>query len=143
MWLLASLFVAVFTLSACGDDDESIFDSYLIGKWHSYKAVVSAQNKSVELDVTKTGKYSQFYYEAVFKSGNKVDMSYYKVDENKASRWQTESGNYSVKDNIVTIYDEEDAIDFFYDSNNKSMYMRVADEVEDIGYTTVFLYFKK
>jgi hypothetical protein len=141
--MIALLFSALSFNACSSDDDEVSIDSYLKGKWHSYKAVVSAQNQSVDLEVTKTGQYSQFYYEAVFKDGNKVDMSYYKVDDNTASRWETETGSYSVNGDVITVYDEEGAIDFFFNPKEKNMYMRVAGEVENIGYTTVFLYFRK
>lgn len=141
--MIALLFSALSFNACSSDDDEVSIDSYLKGKWHSYKAVVSAQNQSVDLEVTKTGQYSQFYYEAVFKDGNKVDMSYYKVDDNTASRWETETGSYSVNGDVITVYDEKGAIDFFFNPKEKNMYMRVAGEVENIGYTTVFLYFRK
>ena len=91
------VFAMLFTVSCGSDDDDDIsIDNYLIGKWHTFKAVVSAQNQSVDLDITKTGTYSQFYFEAVFNTNNKVDMSYYKVDANNASRWETETENYSL-----------------------------------------------
>ena len=141
--MIALLFTALSFNACSSDDGEVSIDSYLKGKWHTYKAVVSAQNQSVDLDITKTGQYSQFYYEAVFKDGNKVDMSYYKVDDNTASRWETETDSYSIKGDIVTIYDEKDAIDLFFSPKEKNMYMRVAGEVENVGYTTVFLYFRK
>lgn len=144
--MIRNLFFLVSTMIfivSCGGDDEVDLDNYLTGKWHSYKAVVSAQNKSIDVNVSKTGKNSQFYYEVVFKSDNKVELSYYEVDDNMASRWKTDTGSYSVNGDVVTVYDENASIDFMYNSKDKTMYMRAAGEVEDVGYTTVFLYFKK
>lgn len=141
--MMMLLLLVALSFNACGDDEEEIsIDTYLRGKWHTYKAVISAQNQSVDIDVSKTGQYSQLYREVVFKDGNKVDMSCY-IEDNYASRWETETGTYFVKGNVVTIYDEESSIDFFFDPHEKNMYMRVAGEVESIGYTTVFLYFRK
>ena len=138
------LLVAI-SFNACSNDDDEVINinSYLKGKWHTYKVVVSAQNQAVDIDVTKTGMYSQFYYEMVFRDGNKVDMSYYKVDDNTTSRWMTETNSYSINGDIVTVYDGNDAIDFFYSPQEKNIYMRFAGEVENIGYTTVFLYLRK
>ena len=47
------------------------------------------------------------------------------------------------KDYELTIYDDEGSLDLFYNPHEKNMYLRVAAEVESIGYTTVFLYFRK
>lgn len=77
--------------------------SYLKGKWYSYKAVVSANNQSVEVEVSKTNQYSQFYYEADFRDNNQVDMSYYNVDNNTSTRWTTETDSYSIKGDVITI----------------------------------------
>lgn len=143
-WNLLFLITVLPIITSCGSDDEDIsIDNYLIGKWHTYKAVVTAQNQSVDLDVTKTNQYSQVYYEAVFMSNYKVVFSYYEVDENKVSRWHSETLSYSVKGDVITVYDDEGAIYFFYNSKDKTMYIRLADEVNNIGYTTVFIYFRK
>lgn len=43
---------------SCGgnDDDEILsFESYVVGAWHSYKAVVKANGKSETLSINKTG----------------------------------------------------------------------------------------
>jgi len=143
--MMIAMLLAVLSFNACSGDDDSEMpiDSYLKGKWHSYKAVVSAQNQSVELDVTKTNQYSQFYYEAVFKDNNKVDMSYYNVDNNSLSRWTTETDSYSVNGDVVTVYDSTSAIDLMYSPKEKNMYMRIAGNVDRIGWTTVFIYFRK
>lgn len=141
--MMVMLLLVALSFNSCGDDDEEIsIDSFLRGKWHAYRAVVSAQNKSVDIDVTKTGQYSAFYRELIFRDGNKVDMSYYK-DDDYASRWETETGSYVVNGNVITIYDDEGSLDLFYNPHEKNMYLRVAAEVESIGYTTVFLYFRK
>jgi len=138
------LLLVALSFNACSSDDDEIIniDSYLKGKWYSYKAVVSAQDKSVDIAVTKTGQYSQFYYEMLFRDDNKVDFSFYKVD-NYVSSWETETDSYSINGDVVRIYDDNEAIDFFYNPKEKTMYMRVAGEVEYVGYTTIFLYFRK
>ena len=84
------ILLPLFLFTACGDDDDSVaMESYIIGKWHSYKAVVSANNQSVDLDVSKTGQYSVFYYEMTFKNDNTVILGYYEVDKNQMSSWKT------------------------------------------------------
>lgn len=140
--MMALLFAAL-SFSACSSDDaEEDIDTYLKGKWYSYKAVVSAQNRTVDLDVSKTGQNSQLYYETVFKDGGKLDMSYYRVVD-AVSSWVTESGTYSVNGNIVTLDDGQSTMDAFYNPKEKNLYIRLAANVENIGYTTVFIYFRK
>lgn len=141
---LLLLFVTVFAFNGCSSDDDASapIDTYLKGKWHSYKAVVSAQNQSVEVDVTQTNQYSQFYYEAYFKDYT-VDMSYYNYENNVSSRWVTETDNYRISGNVITIYDNQNAIDFIYNPQNRTMYMRIASETAEYGLMTIFIYFRK
>lgn len=143
--IIVLLFTAL-SFNACSSDDDieiANLESYIKGKWHSYRAVVSANNESIEVPVTKTGQYSAFYWEIIFKEGNKVDMSYYEEDTNGNSRWMTETNSYSVKGDVVTIYDSENSIDFIFDPGSKTMYMRAAGQVDNIGYTTVFIHLCK
>ena len=143
--MIVLLFTALSFNACSSDNDDEIvsLESYIKGKWRSYKAVVSANNESVEVEVTKTGQYSAFYWEITFKEGNKVETSYYQEDSNGNSRWLTETNNYSVKGDVVTVYDSENAIDFIFDQRSKTMYMRAAGQVENIGYTTVFIHIRK
>ena len=143
--MMIAMLLAVLSFNACSgnDDDEMPIDSYLKGKWYSYKAVVSAQNQSVEVDVTKTNQYSQFYYEAVFRDNNQVDMSYYNIENNTSARWATETDSYSVKGDVITVYDSKNAVDFIYNPKDKNMYMRVAGNTDELGWTTIFIYLKK
>lgn len=143
--MIIAMLLAVISFNSCSSDDnnEIPIDSYLKGKWYSYKAVVSANNQSVEVEVSKTNQYSQFYYEADFRDNNQVDMSYYNVENNTSTRWTTETDSYSIKGDVITIYDSKDAIDFFYSPKEKNMYMRIAGNVDGVGWTTIFIYFRK
>ena len=85
---------------------------------------------------------SQFYYEAYFKDYT-VDMSYYNYENNVSSRWVTETDNYRISGNVVTIYDNQNAIDFIYNPQNRTMYMRIASETAEYGLMTIFIYFRK
>lgn len=143
--MMLFMILSALSLSSCSndDDDDILIDSYLKGKWHSYKVMVSAQNITTDLDITKYNQYSQFYYETFFKDNNIVDFSYYNLENNISSRWITETYTYSVKDDVVTIYDSNDAIDFIYNSKEKNMYMRLSFYDKDNVWTTLFVYFCK
>lgn len=143
--MMVALLLTALSFNACSSDDEEEEDigTYLKGKWYSYKAVISRPDGKVEVEVSKTGQFSQIYYEAVFKDGGKVDCSYYKVGESGLSSWETETNSYSLNGNTVKLYDENESIDFFYNPKEKNAYMRVAANVAGVGYTSIFIYFKK
>ena len=70
-------------------------------------------------------------------------MSYYNYENNVSSRWVTETDNYRISGNVVTIYDNQNAIDFIYNPQNRTMYMRIASETAEYGLMTIFIYFRK
>ena len=142
--MIALLFTAL-SFNACSSDDDNEdvnVESYIKGKWRSYKAVVSANNQTVELDVTKTGQYSAFYWEVTFKDGNKVEMSYYEESSN-GNKWLTETDSYTVRGDVITIADSENSADFIFDQSSKTMFLRISGQVENVGYTTVFIHLRK
>lgn len=142
--MMVALLLTALSFSACSsdDDEEEYIDTYLKGKWYSYKAVLSRPDGTAEVEVSRTGKFSQLYFEAVFKDGGKVDCSYYEVSDNGLSSWRTETNSYSLDGNTITIYDAKESIDFFYNPKEKNAYMRIAGNVNGIAYT-VFIYFRK
>lgn len=139
--IMPLVFFIIF-MTSCGNDDV-VLDDYLTGNWYSYKAEVMASGQSEKVNVSKTGQYSQFYYEVTFKDNNKVEFSYYQVDENSISKWTTETLSYSKNGDVVTIYDGTESIDFMFNAKDKSLYMRLADNTGKYGYITVFIYFRK
>ena len=55
--------IACTTFTACGDDDDDEFtqedlSSYVIGKWRSYKGIVTANGQTETVSITKTNEYS-------------------------------------------------------------------------------------
>lgn len=140
--LILILTLGLVGISSCSDDNDDVnIETYIKGKWCSYKAEISANNKTVNLKVSRTGEYSDFYYEFVFKDNNKVENSYYENVANQNSRWKTETDTYSIKGDVVTIYDGRNFMDLFV--KGKSLYIRTAVNVENIGYATVFVYLRK
>ncbi len=143
--IFLTVLLATLMFGACSsdNDDPVSIDTYLLGKWYSYKAVVTAQNQSVELDITKNGQYSVSYLEIVFKDDKTVSVSGYQTDENGLSKWVTEEGTYSVNGNVVTIYDETGSTDLFFMPNEKNMYFRLVLNDENLGEVTTFVYLRK
>ncbi len=143
--IFLTVILATLMFGACSSDNDApvSIDTYLKGKWYSYKAVVTVQNQSVELDITKNGQYSVSYLELVFKDDNIVSVSGYQTDENGLSKWVTEEGTYSVNGNIVTINDGTTSTDLFFMSNEKTMYFRGVINDENYGQITTFIYLRK
>ena len=140
--LISIISLGLIGFNSCSDDDDDVnIESYIKGKWCSYKADISANNKTVKLNISRTGEYSVFYYEFEFKDNNKVVVSCYEDVENHNSRWKTETCTYTIKGNVVTVYDGQNYTDLFV--KGKSLYIRSSGYVDDIGYTTVFVYLRK
>lgn len=96
LWLFASLFVAAFTLSACGDDDTSGDNpgnpTSIEGKWHAYvKAWGDGLCSRYNHDITYEFKSDKtFMVEACWEGGGE-------------NIWYRFSGTYSDANNIITL----------------------------------------
>jgi hypothetical protein len=116
LWLLASLFVAAFTLSACGsdDDDNPVETNPLFGRWESkeslnlgdvnvsYAFVVGA-DKSVKFEY-------RMYYEGVLHNGYNrygtytVDEKTLRVNYIKFERVSDDKDTFEQPDQYVYTY---------------------------------------
>lgn len=133
-------------MTACSSDDDDIFsiDSYIIGFWHSYKAIgYTETSESATFDIDKTGPYSAAYWELTFSKDNKMKLCGWLQDDNGISHWVEDLGTYSIKDNIVTITDSEGGtVDLLFDYNAKTLMIRTVTTV-DGRQITVNIYLKK
>lgn len=88
IWLLMSLFVAAFTLSACGDDDDEpkAAENELVGKWES--ALYDATTYALELTANNN---------VVF------DYRMYSGETGELHAGYQKKGTYSVKDHEITV----------------------------------------
>lgn len=144
--ILATIIVIISTLfmSCTKDSDEDVqIESYIKGTWHTYKVTYSFQDQSIDREVTKTNSFSSVYWELTFKDKGIVETSHYEEDSNKISRWKTDTNKYNIKGNIITISDNESSADLFFNQSDRTIYMRMAGEIEDVGYVTIFVYLCK
>ena len=70
--VLLLLVIACTTFSACGDDDDDDFSkeglkTYVVGKWHSYKGVVTA-NGVVRLTSPRMGIFPKLILRLTFRT---------------------------------------------------------------------------
>ena len=139
------------TFASCSkDDDNADFDlkSYIIGTWRSYKGTVYLQGgaysgQTVDVNIGKTGQYSDAYRECTFQEGGKIKIAGFKQDENGISHWFEEYGTYSINGDIVTIRDNEgETDDLVYDEKNKTLCLQGTYTQDGIS-MKILLFFKK
>lgn len=134
------MMMASFVVSCGSDDDDSMnvdeLPSYLIGTWRSYSATAYSNGQSATKEITKTGDLSYAYYEFEFMKEKTVIMNYWKVDDKGLSHWLSETGKYSVRGDIVTIYDNNnESMDLIADLSNRTMSFKVTGKDSGIQYT--------
>lgn len=128
IFMLVALMAATFA-SCSKDDDNADFDlnSYIVGTWHSYKATVYAQGsqyggQSAEVEISKTGQYSQSYFEFTFQDGGRLRMGAFKKDDNGVMNWYEENGTYHVSGDVVTLTDADGtSLAIVFDTKDKSL----------------------
>ena len=128
IFMLVALMAATFA-SCSKDDDNADFDlnSYIVGTWHSYKATVYAQGsqyggQSAEVEISKTGQYSQSYFEFTFQDGGRLRMGAFKKDDNGVMNWYEENGTYLVSGDVVTLTDADGtSLAIVFDTKDKSL----------------------
>ena len=142
------LVIACTTFSACGDDDDDDFSqdslkSYIIGKWHSYKGVATANGERETVEITKNGDFSEAYFEIDFQNNGTAVFYAWEQDSNGLSRWSQENCTYQVQNNEVLLRDSSgEIINLSFDSKEKALYFRVVNQ--DYGSpVTVFVYLRK
>ena len=143
IFLLVALLATSFV--ACSkDDDNSDFDlkTYIIGFWCSNKAIVYYGGESYEVDIAKTGQFSEAYYELTFQDADHVKFGAFQADENGISRWGEEVVNYSINGDVVTLSDSEGTYDLIYDKKDKSLCIQ-ASRTKDGLPMRIVVYIKK
>lgn len=128
IFMLVALMATTFA-SCSKDDDNADFDlnSYIVGTWHSYKATVYAQGsqyggQSAEVEISKTGQYSQSYIELTFQDGGRLRMGAFKKDDNGVMNWYEENGTYHVSGDVVTLTDTDGtSLAIVFDTKDKSL----------------------
>lgn len=146
-YFLTALVIAVFGMSfmSCSDDDNvpADFESYILGTWKSYKAVVYIEDETATIGVSKTGQASASYMEFTFKEGGTGNLWLWEQDNSGVSRWTEEKLRYSVNGNTVNVYDDDgEPLQLLYDEKHKSLYLRMVTKI-DYEDATIYLYFKK
>ena len=115
---------------SCGSDDEEVeLNSYIVGTWHSYKAIYNYYNYEGEIitqEVTKTGDFSSAYYEMIFKKDGTMTLFYWRLNNSGASSWEQAPGKYIIKGDTVSIYGSfKEVTDFQFDSKTKNLCLQV------------------
>lgn len=146
--VLLLLVIACTTFSACGDDDDDDFNqdslnSYIIGKWHSYKGVVTANGERETIDITKNGDFSAAYLEIDFQENGAAIFYAWAQDSNGLSRWSHDNCTYQVQNREVLLRDSSGEILYLsYDSKEKALYFRGVTQNNGTE-VTVFVYLRK
>jgi len=140
-----AVLLPAFLLTACteSDDDSVDFNTFILGKWSVYKAVVPENNKNIDVAVDKEGNFSQLYYEVALKDGDEAEVSCYKEDGNNENRWETRTYHYTVKDDAVTIHSETPIYEMIYSSHDNALYMKVPYYIVNYGSTTAYVFLRK
>ena len=113
IFMLVALMAATFA-SCSKDDDNADFDlsRYIVGTWHSYKGTVyitggQYSGRTQDVEISKTGQYSQSYFEFTFQDGGRVKMGAFQKDDNGVMNWKEEYGTYRINGDVVTLTDAD------------------------------------
>ncbi len=144
---VATILLVVFaamSLCACSDDDEDVvLESYIIGNWHTYKAVVHSYGETETLIVNKDGEWSSSYFEFDFKNDGTAIFRSWVQDEYGLSHWVQSNCAFGVRGDEVRVKDSGgNIISLFFDSKEKSLYIRISNHDYGTEITT-YLYFRK
>ena len=128
IFMLVALMAATFA-SCSKDDDNADFDlsRYIVGTWHSYKATVYVTGGeysgiSQDVEISKTGQFSQSYLEFTFQDGGRVRMGAFKKEDNGVMNWYEEIGTYHVSGDVVTLTDTDGtSLAIVFDTKDKSL----------------------
>lgn len=128
MFMLFALLATMFAGCSKDDDNSSIdLKSYIIGSWHSYQGTVfitGGQNsgESQNVEINKTGQFSQSYFEFTFQDGGRVKMGAFNKDENGVMKWIEENGTYRINGDIVNVTDADGvSVDMVFDKRNGTL----------------------
>ncbi len=113
IFMLVALMAATFA-SCSKDDDNADFDlnSYIIGSWRSYKGTLSITGGeysgiSQDVEISKTGQFSQSYFEFTFQDGGRVKLGAFQEGDGGVLKWEEEYGTYRINGDVVTLTDAD------------------------------------
>lgn len=138
IFMLVALMAATFA-SCSKDDDNADFDlnRYIVGTWHSSKATVyfmggEYAGESEEATISKTGQYSEAYYEVIFMDANRAKFGAFQKDENGLIHWKEEYVTYYVNGDVVNLRDDEGEIDLVFDKKDRTLSLQISTIASDI-----------
>ena len=141
--LLLVIFAAM-SFSSCSDDDEDVvLESFIIGKWHSYKVTFYGYGEPETFNISKDGDWSMVYYEFDFQNDGNVIWYMWVSDDNGMSHWVKSKCMYQIIGDEVRIRDSAGGISSLsYNSKEKNLFLRHVSQYNG-SQTTLFLYFRK
>ncbi|MBO4592743.1 MAG: hypothetical protein J5678_00920 [Bacteroidaceae bacterium] len=148
IFLLVAMMATVLVGCSNDDDDTPVnLKSYAIGTWHSYKAIMyyldgEYAGESQEVTISKTGEYSDAYWELkLYQNGNGT-FSYLKKDGEGIKHWVDAAISYSVKGDVVTVHDSDASLDFIFNPGDKTMSFQISKTIDGVT-AKMIVYFKK
>ena len=143
--IILLLLISAMSFCACNDDDDKnvVLESYIIGSWHSFKAVIHYNGETETVNISKTGEYSAAYFEFDFKNDGTANVRLWSQDEHGMSHWVHGNARYIVRDDEVLIQDSTNGIlSMNFNSKDKTLYIRNSSNSNET-YITTYIYFKK
>lgn len=141
------LVMALPVLISCGDEEEEPPENVVVGKWYSYKALVSNSLGKRTVDVTQNGEYAAFYMEAIFSSNGTGVVKGWKEDENgQTMYWGAEEKiTYTIDGNDLnlTFQTGEKVVAKYYPEDRNIIWTMLVKDQYTEGMITCNLYFKK
>ena len=143
--IILLLLISAMSFCACNDDDDKnvVLESYIIGSWHSFKAVVHYNGEAETINISKTGEYSAAYFEFDFKNDGTAIFRGWTQDEHGLSHWGQDNCRYVIRGDEVQVKDSTgEIISMFFSSKDKTLYIRSYSNGNGSQITT-YIYFKK
>lgn len=115
--LLAGLVLISACFSGCGKEDEKRYtekvdlNEYILGRWHSFRAVVYGNGIEKAIDITSSNEYSAAYFEMNFRDSGRVVTSAWQPNANGTARWISGEDAYFINGDAVEIREIEGEVD--------------------------------
>lgn len=134
-------------LTSCSNDDGEPLENVIVGKWYSYKAIVSSNDVKRTVDVTPDGEYAGFYMEAVFSQNGTVIVKGWKENVNGQTMYwgEEEKCTYTINGNDLNLTSEkgEKIGAKYYPKDGDIIWTLLVKDKYSSGLITTNLYFKK
>ncbi len=106
--LVLGIILMTSIISGCNNDNDETYENvdlrtYIIGTWHSYRATAYGNGQERTVDITKNNEWSAAYIEINFRIDGKAEVSGWATNTDGTTKWITEIGEYSVKDNAIEL----------------------------------------